>query len=31
VADEYDKKVAGIEANTVPQVFHVTNDLRIEH
>jgi hyperosmotically inducible protein len=31
VADQYDKTVAGIEANSVPQVFHVTNDLRVEH
>ena len=29
VADQYDKNVAGIEANSVPQVFHVTNALRV--
>jgi hyperosmotically inducible protein len=31
VADQYDKTVAGVAANTVPNVFHVTNDLRVVH
>jgi hyperosmotically inducible protein len=30
VATEADKNIAGIEANTVPGVFKVTNDLRID-
>lgn len=30
VADQYDKNVAGIAANSVPDVFHVTNDLMID-
>ena len=30
VADKSDKNLAGIVANRVPDVFHVTNDLRVE-
>jgi hyperosmotically inducible protein len=31
VDDQYDKNLAGLAANNVPNVFHVTNNLRIEH
>lgn len=31
VASKGDKELAGIEANEVPYVFKVTNDLRVEH
>jgi hyperosmotically inducible protein len=31
VDDEYDKNLAELAANNVPNVFHVTNNLQVEH
>ena len=31
VLDQFDKNLAALAANNVPNVFHVTNDLRIDH
>jgi hyperosmotically inducible protein len=31
VDDQYDKNLVGLAANTVPNVFHVTNDLSVAH